>query len=92
MEKQLAGYDIIGDIHGCATKLKALLVELGYRQDGSGVYLHPERTAVFVGDLVDPGADGLAEKLPPGLPANGVGDDADRIAGIDEAEGHRGRR
>ena len=52
-------YDIIGDIHGCATKLKALLVELGYRQDGSGVYFHPERTAVFVGDLVDRGEEQL---------------------------------
>ncbi|MCB0924398.1 MAG: metallophosphoesterase [Mycobacterium sp.] len=59
MEKQLAGYDIIGDIHGCATKLKALLAELGYQLDGAGVYRHPERTAVFVGDLIDRGEEQL---------------------------------
>ena len=52
-------YDIIGDVHGRATKLKALLGELGYQQDGSGVYRHPERTAVFVGDLVDRGTEQL---------------------------------
>jgi len=52
-------YDIIGDVHGRATKLRALLGELGYRQDGSGVYRHPDRTAVFVGDLVDRGTEQL---------------------------------
>ncbi|MEU1708761.1 polynucleotide kinase-phosphatase [Streptomyces sp. NPDC005706] len=46
-------FDIIGDIHGCAAELEALLAELGYA-DG----VHPEgRTAVFVGDLVDRGPD-----------------------------------
>ena len=48
-------YDIIGDVHGCATELKALLGGLGYVEDASGVYRHPERIAVFVGDLVDRG-------------------------------------
>ena len=38
-------YDIIGDIHGCGKQLRALLVELGYEPDGSGVYRHPDRTA-----------------------------------------------
>ena len=57
--KEMVQYDIIGDVHGRATKLKALLSELGYRQDGSGVYRHPERTAVFVGDLVDRGDEQL---------------------------------
>ncbi len=52
-------YDIIGDIHGCATELKTLLAQLGYRCDDAGVYRHPERTAVFVGDLVDRGPDQL---------------------------------
>lgn len=52
-------YDIIGDIHGCATKLIALLAQLGYRRDDSSVYRHPERTAVFVGDLVDRGDEQL---------------------------------
>ena len=46
-------FDIIGDIHGCAAELEALLGKLGYA-DG----VHPEgRTAVFVGDLVDRGPD-----------------------------------
>jgi len=50
----LAGpFDIIGDIHGCASELESLLGKLGY-VDGA----HPEgRTAVFVGDLVDRGPD-----------------------------------
>ena len=52
-------FDIIGDVHGCATKLRVLLGELGYRPDGSGVYRHPERTAVFVGDLIDRGDEQL---------------------------------
>ncbi|MEI6251593.1 MAG: metallophosphoesterase [Mycobacteriaceae bacterium] len=51
----MAKYDIIGDIHGYAEELKALLAQLGYRRDDAGVYRHPERTAVFVGDLVDRG-------------------------------------
>ncbi|MGW3207590.1 polynucleotide kinase-phosphatase [Streptomyces sp. NPDC001135] len=46
-------FDIIGDVHGCAAELEALLAKLGYT-DG----VHPEgRTAVFVGDLVDRGPD-----------------------------------
>ncbi|MFQ3561036.1 polynucleotide kinase-phosphatase [Streptomyces gramineus] len=46
-------FDIVGDIHGCALELEALLAKLGYA-DG----VHPEgRTAVFVGDLVDRGPD-----------------------------------
>ena len=38
-------YDIIGDIHGCASELKTLFGELGYEPDGSSVYRHPDRTA-----------------------------------------------
>ncbi|WP_405528490.1 polynucleotide kinase-phosphatase [Streptomyces canus] len=46
-------FDIVGDIHGCASELESLLGKLGYA-DG----VHPEgRTAVFVGDLVDRGPD-----------------------------------
>jgi len=53
-------YDIIGDIHGEAGKLKALLTNLGYRhRNAAGVWRHPERMAVFVGDLVDRGAGQL---------------------------------
>lgn len=55
----VTNYDIIGDVHGCATKLKALLGELGYRPDACGTYRHPERTVVFVGDLIDRGDEQL---------------------------------
>lgn len=48
------GYDIIGDVHGCARTLARLLEQLGYRQRG-GVYAHRRRRAVFVGDIVDRG-------------------------------------
>jgi hypothetical protein len=48
------GYDIIGDIHGHADKLEALLRTLGYSRT-AGAWRHPERQAVFVGDFVDRG-------------------------------------
>jgi hypothetical protein len=47
-------YDIIGDIHGHASRLENLLGKLGY-QNRQGYYRHPERKAVFVGDLIDRG-------------------------------------
>ena len=47
-------YDIIGDIHGHAQTLEALLVELGYSCE-DGVYRHAERQAVFLGDFIDRG-------------------------------------
>jgi len=45
-------YDIIGDIHGQYDKLVALLTKLGYRET-MGTWRHPDRTAIFVGDLID---------------------------------------
>lgn len=50
----LSGYDIIGDVHGHAEELKALLFKLGYRNSNGG-WQHPSRKAVFVCDLVDRG-------------------------------------
>ncbi|KFX70289.1 serine/threonine protein phosphatase [Pseudomonas taeanensis MS-3] len=47
-------YDLIGDIHGCARTLERLLDTLGYRIQG-GVWRHPQRMALFLGDLVDRG-------------------------------------
>jgi hypothetical protein len=47
-------YDLIGDIHGCADTLRALLGELGYARDGDG-YRHPSRTVIFLGDFIDRG-------------------------------------
>lgn len=48
-------YDIIGDIHGHADKLEALLRKMGYVAQGRG-YKAPEgHQVVFVGDLIDRG-------------------------------------
>ena len=47
-------YDLIGDIHGHADELVALLGELDYEKVRS-VYQHPERTAIFLGDFIDRG-------------------------------------
>jgi protein phosphatase len=54
--RELAGpFDIIGDLHGCASELEILLEKLGYGPDG-----HPQgRMAVFVGDLTDRGPRSL---------------------------------
>ena len=56
-----AGYDIIGDVHGCADSLVRLLELLGYRKR-NGVYCHKDRQVVFVGDIVDRGP-GIREAL-----------------------------
>ncbi len=49
-------YDIIGDIHGHARVLKKLLLQLGYKKEGSG-YAHPGRKAIFVGDFINRGPE-----------------------------------
>jgi protein phosphatase len=52
-------FDIIGDVHGCADELEALLERLGYRvrKDGQSYAIAPPtgRRALFLGDLVDRG-------------------------------------
>ena len=49
MSAREPAYDLVGDVHGCASELDTLLAKLGW--DG---VTHPEgRVAVFVGDLVD---------------------------------------
>ena len=47
-------YDLIGDIHGHADELVELLEALGY-QKAQGVYRHPERKVIFLGDFIDRG-------------------------------------
>jgi hypothetical protein len=47
-------YDLIGDIHGHADALVQLLGVLGYHQS-HGVYRHPDRKVIFVGDFIDRG-------------------------------------
>ena len=48
------GYDLIGDVHGCAHSLERLLQLLGY-QKIAGVYRHRQRQVIFLGDIVDRG-------------------------------------
>lgn len=52
------GYDVIGDVHGHADKMVALLSLMGY-DDADGSWRHPNRQAIFVGDLVDRGPEQL---------------------------------
>ena len=47
-------HDLIGDIHGHADALQQLLTSLGYSRQ-KGVYRHPERRAIFLGDFIDRG-------------------------------------
>jgi len=51
------GYDVIGDIHGYAAKLEALLRKLGYTNRGGDWKPPTERQAVFLGDLIDRGPE-----------------------------------
>lgn len=60
-------YDIIGDVHGFAQPLRALLVKLGY-QIADGVYRHPTRKVIFLGDFIDRGGQnrevvGIARRM-----------------------------
>lgn len=48
------GYDLIGDVHGCARTLERLLEGLGYHRQ-AGVWRHPRRMVLFLGDIVDRG-------------------------------------
>jgi hypothetical protein len=50
----LMHYDIIGDIHGHAQALEALLRSMDYRET-RGSWKHTERQAIFVGDFIDRG-------------------------------------
>jgi hypothetical protein len=55
----MADFDIIGDIHGHADALDRLLAMLGYALR-DGVYRHPVRSVVFVGDFIDRGPQQVA--------------------------------
>jgi hypothetical protein len=49
-------YDLVGDIHGHADPLHRLLDKLDYSEIG-GVFRHPVRRMIFVGDFVDRGPE-----------------------------------
>lgn len=53
-ELRAPGFDGVGDVHGYADTLVRLLEALGYSAV-DGVFRHPTRTAVFVGDFIDRG-------------------------------------
>ena len=50
----IQGYDLVGDVHGHADPLHLLLDKLDYTEV-EGVFRHPERMMIFVGDFVDRG-------------------------------------
>ena len=54
MQQKWQGFDLIGDVHGCANTLIMLLEKLGYSKR-NGVFSHPSRQAIFLGDIVDRG-------------------------------------
>ena len=54
LDPDFNAYDLIGDVHGCSDALIALLDDLGYRRL-RGVWRHPDRIALFTGDLLDRG-------------------------------------
>lgn len=47
-------YDIIGDIHGYADELEALLEQMDYKHTSSG-WQHASRKVIFLGDFIDRG-------------------------------------
>jgi len=69
--KTRAAFDVIGDLHGEYDKLVSLLTLMGYSQ-ANGAWRHPERTAIFVGDLIDRGPKQLPTvELVRGMVASG---------------------
>ncbi len=54
LDPDFHAYDLIGDVHGCADAVFALLEGMGYRRE-HGVWRHPQRIALFTGDLIDRG-------------------------------------
>ena len=50
-----AGFDIIGDIHGCFDEMMSLITKLGYEKQGD-VYIHPDgRRLLSAGDIMSRG-------------------------------------
>jgi hypothetical protein len=49
-------YDLVGDVHGHSDPLRRLLDKLGYVEI-EGIFQHPERILLFVGDFIDRGPE-----------------------------------
>lgn len=52
----MQNYDLVGDIHGHADPLHRLLGKLDYAEI-EGVFRHPDRKMIFVGDFIDRGPE-----------------------------------
>jgi hypothetical protein len=57
--QHIDGFDVIGDVHGHLHALLGLLTQMGYAEI-EGIWRHPTRQAIFVGDLVDRGTQQVA--------------------------------
>jgi hypothetical protein len=55
MQDSAVAYELIGDVHGHADMLEALLRKLGYSPEGRGYRPPHGRRLVFLGDLIDRG-------------------------------------
>ena len=64
-------FDIIGDIHGCSYSLELLLKKLGYTSN-NGIFQHPSRKVLFLGDFIDRNLDqrGVVDIVRPMIEAN----------------------
>lgn len=65
MPGRYAGFDLIGDVHGCADALAMLLDRLGYVRRKGSFEFHDQRKprqAIFLGDIIDRGA-GIRETV-----------------------------
>ena len=58
-----AGFDIIGDIHGCFDEMISLITKLGYKNQGD-VYVHPDgRRLLSAGDIMSRGPKSIETML-----------------------------
>ncbi|MGM9949122.1 MAG: polynucleotide kinase-phosphatase [Lysinibacillus sp.] len=58
-----AGFDIIGDIHGCFDEMMALIHKLDYEKQGE-LYIHPQgRRLLSVGDIMSRGPKSMETML-----------------------------
>jgi hypothetical protein len=84
LQEELLVRDRVADVEGgvpCGEHRQIVLVEILDR-------LRVVDGELVVGDLVNPGVNDLAEQLPPGFTADGLGNYSDCLLRFDEAERH----